>query len=67
LFVSFVGVCKNCVVPLKSCVLCNAYKTVYGKERFLLYRLQKKHNRSCSETSQHSSSLKHDTATVEVW
>ena len=40
----FIGFCGFCVVPLKSCTLCNAYKTVYGTGCYLYHRLQKKIN-----------------------
>ena len=35
---------------MKSCTLCSAYKTVYGNEQFLAHRLQRKYNKSNSQS-----------------
>jgi len=51
----FKGICKSCAVPLKSCTLCSAYKTVYGNEQFLAHRLQRKYTKSPSPDSPTSS------------
>ena len=39
---------------MKSCTLCNAYKTVYGNARYLHHRLQKKMSTRTSEGADHS-------------
>lgn len=38
----FLGICNSCAVPLHTCVLCNAYKTVYGASSFLAHRFNKR-------------------------
>jgi len=35
------GFCNDCVIPLDTCTLCNAYKIVYGNETFLKHRFKK--------------------------
>lgn len=47
----FSGLCSKCVVPMKSCALCNAYKTVYGNASYLQHRLQKKLSTQSSESA----------------
>ncbi|XP_057300145.1 uncharacterized protein LOC130630604 [Hydractinia symbiolongicarpus] len=37
------ALCKQCLVPSKKCVLCNAYKTVYGDQSFLQHRFDRYH------------------------
>lgn len=40
------GICQYCLVPSKQCVLCTAYKTLYGKDQFLMHCLKRKYENS---------------------
>lgn len=54
------GICRYCVVPLPTCVLCNAYKTVYGPVSFLMHRFKKENIKKQAKIKRRSRD-KHDT------